>query len=155
MPVAWRLVKAAYADTPLDGEGARRYGGRWSSPGRAAVYASDTLALAALEVLVHLQSSALLEAYLTIGIDYEERPAAPGPLPEDWRRGSTPRGPRRIGDTWLDSGRSVVLRVPSAVIPREYNVIFNPAHPRFRQVRVVARERFMFDARLERVRRET
>jgi len=148
MPVAWRLVKAAYADTPLDGEGARRFGGRWSSPGRAAVYASDSLALAALEVLVHLQSSALLEAYLTIGIDYEGRPVLPGPLPEGWRQGSTPAGPRRIGDAWLDSGRSAVLKVPSAVIPREHNVIFNPAHPRFRRVRIVVRERFVFDPRI-------
>lgn len=153
MPVAWRLVKAEYAATPLDGEGARRFGGRWSSPGIRAVYASESLALAALEVLVHLQSTAVLDRFVTIGVQYSV-PALDAPAPPpDWRLGPAPASTRRLGDAWLSAGAGLALRVPSVVVPRERNLIFNPAHPGFRHLRVVVREPFSFDARLGR--RET
>ena len=64
MTHSWRLVHARYVVHAFDGEGARLYGGRWNSPGRPAVYTSGSLALAALEVLVHLKSRQELNNYL-------------------------------------------------------------------------------------------
>lgn len=61
---SWRLVQADYAAHAFDGEGARLYGGRWNSPGQCAVYTAGSLALAALEVLVHLKSRVTLSRYI-------------------------------------------------------------------------------------------
>ena len=53
---AWRIVRARFADSAFDGEGARRYGGRWNSRGTRMVYTAGSQALAALEMLVHLDA---------------------------------------------------------------------------------------------------
>ncbi len=58
MPRAWRIVKKKFADHAFDGEGSRLYGSRWTSPGLPVSFAAESLSLAVLEVLVHLQSSA-------------------------------------------------------------------------------------------------
>ena len=70
MPVAWRIVKASRAASAFDGEGARLYGGRWNSPGHALVYTAENVSLAALELLVHLQESALLASYLLLSVRF-------------------------------------------------------------------------------------
>ena len=72
MITAWRLVKSRHARAAFDGEGARLYGGRWNSPGTRVAYASDSVALAALEVLAHLQSTAVLQAYSLATIRFPE-----------------------------------------------------------------------------------
>ena len=68
----WRLTKAQYAQTAFDGEGARLYGGRWNSPGRAVVYLAGSLALAALEILVHVKSQRELEGYVKVRVQASE-----------------------------------------------------------------------------------
>ena len=63
MSTFFRLVKARYADQAFDGEGAKLSGGRWNSKGVAVVYAADSIALAALELLIHLHSHEILNSY--------------------------------------------------------------------------------------------
>jgi RES domain-containing protein len=63
------LIQAEYAAHAFDGEGARLYGGRWNSPGRPVVYTAGSLALAALEVLVHLKSRLTLSRYMKSWIE--------------------------------------------------------------------------------------
>src|SRR5712692_9986014 len=72
MRTAWRLTKTKHLPHAFDGEGPRLYGGRWSSPGRRVVYVSESLALAVLEVLVHLQDAAILPAYSTIRVTFDD-----------------------------------------------------------------------------------
>ena len=69
MIYSWRLVHARYVAHAFDGEGARLYGGRWNSPGRPAVYTAGSLALAALEVLVHMQSRKALSNYWKVHLE--------------------------------------------------------------------------------------
>ena len=137
MTEVWRIVKEKYADEAFSGEGARRAGGRFNSPGRPAVYTSQSLALAQLEILVNLPTDRLLASYVAFraGIpDQHVESLSPEKLPENWREAPAPRGVREIGDQWLRPKRSLALRVPSAVVPAEKNVLINPRHPAFEEV---------------------
>ncbi|HEY7407465.1 MAG TPA: RES family NAD+ phosphorylase [Gemmatimonadaceae bacterium] len=147
--IVWRLARLAHAK--LDGEGARLAGGRWNSRGRAAVYASSRLSLAALELLVHtdvpLVPPDLVAFEIAIPDTLEIESVDLASLPEDWRLPGH-RSCRSIGDTWLAEERTAVLRVPSAVVPEELNYIINPAHRAAKSIQVVGRRKFAFDSRL-------
>lgn len=151
MLTAWRLVKSRHAGTAFDGEGARLYGGRWNSPGTRVAYASDSVALAALEVLAHLQSTAVLQAYSLATVHIPERLVEileAGALPKGWRGYPSPPANQSIGDRWIAEGRSLALRVPSAIIPSAGNYLINPEHPRFTEMVIDQPEPFAFDARI-------
>ncbi len=147
--IAWRLATTLYP--PLTGEGARKRGGRWNSIGVPLVYASAHLSLAVLEVLVHLESDDLpdnlVATRLEIPGDNVERLED---LPPEWLEDPLQRQSRRYGDNWAAEQRSVGLIVPSAIIPQETNVLLNPLHPRFGEVRVTEQHPFRFDPRLAR-----
>ena len=151
MITAWRLVKPRHAAAAFDGEGARLHGGRWNSPGTRVAYASDSIALAALEVLAQLQSTAVLQAYSLVSLRFPEESVEllePAALPARWRRFPSPPENQAIGDRWVAQGRSLILRVPSAIIPAAANFLINPSHPEFRKVVIGRPERFAFDPRL-------
>ncbi len=138
--LAWRLCRAPFAD--LSGEGARRLGGRWNTPGRPLVYAASSAALAVLEVRVHLDlpPELLPSDYVLLAIDLDDLPAeAVIDMPAD---------PAAFGDAWLDGQRTPVLRVPSAIVPESPNLLLNPAHPAAAAARIVGNRPFAFDPRL-------
>lgn len=151
MPVAWRLVKTRHAAQAFSGEGARIHGGRWNSPGRAAVYVSDTQALATLEVLTGLGGAAVLADYSLIRVSFDEemvQAVDAESLPEGWDARPPGPGSQGVGDRWLETGESVVLRVPSVIVPAESNYVLNPRHADFGAVGVGQAERFVIDPRL-------
>jgi RES domain-containing protein len=131
---AWRIAKAKHAGTAFDGEGARLYGSRWSTPGTRIAFASESLSLATLEVLVHLQKSAPLGAYVVLTVEFPEelvKDLDRSLLPANWRDFPAPVPVRQIGDEWIRSGSSVLLRVPSVIIAHEHNYLINPFHSDF------------------------
>lgn len=147
---AWRISKARYA-TAFDGEGARLNGGRWNSVGIRVAYASESVALATLEVLVGLQDTAVLSSYSLTRIEFSldlvevlDRRA----LPTSWNRHPPSPETQRVGDLWVAQARSVVLKVPSAVVEAEHNYLFNPLHPQFATVLIHGSEPFQPDPRL-------
>jgi RES domain-containing protein len=150
--IAYRLVKQRWAAAALDGSGAKAYGGRWNSPGTALLYASETIALAALELLVHLHRADILSSYRLFGLslpDASVRRLDASDLPPDWRADPIPVSTARLGDGWVASGRSLALLVPSVIIPREHNLLISPAHPDFAAMAEgAASEPFDFDPRL-------
>jgi len=151
MPTGWRIVKTARLATAFDGEGARLHGGRWNSPGTALVYTAESQALAALELLVHLQSSQLLLSYSAVPASFDAKSVEavdPGRLPRGWRRYPASPALQQIGDHWAAELRSAVLQVPSAIVPDERNFLLNPAHPDFRKIRIGPPAPFAYDARL-------
>ena len=153
MVTAHRIVRSRFGRSAFDGEGARTFGGRWSSPGTVVVYVSSSVPLAMLEVVVHLPAPRLLEDYVLISLRIPERlieVLAPRRLPEDWRESPPSPGAQRIGDDWAVSGRSAVLRVPSALDPGSANYLLNPAHAAFKQIKIGLPQRFPFDGRLTR-----
>ena len=146
----FRICKKAHA--AFDGEGARLYGGRWNRKGTAVVYASESLALAALELLVHVEPSLLPADLVCVVADVPDsvgvETVAVRDLPREWRHHPAPEALAERGTEWTKSGRTAVLAVPSALIPRERNFLLNPAHPDFRKIRPQSPESFALDARL-------
>ena len=151
MITAWRLVKARLANRAFTGEGAKLYGGRWNSSGSPVVYTSATASLAVLEVFANISKGELLAAYMLIACEFDEglveRVSADN-LPKTWRSSPGPPELEVIGDEWLNSQRSAILEVPSAIIERERNFLLNPLHADFKLVRRLRPEPFRFDLRL-------
>jgi RES domain-containing protein len=130
----WRIVKTKYVASAFDGQGAKRSGGRWTSVGRRAVYSSSTAALATLEVIAHLDSTALLTSYSLIQATLPEQlvtAVALSSLPGDWRDFPAPPELQAVGDGWLRERTSAALCVPSALVPVDFNYLLNPEHPDF------------------------
>jgi RES domain-containing protein len=152
MPRWYRLVKDRYAAQAFDGKGARLGGGRWNSKGVAVVYAADSIAPAALELLVHLHRHEILSRYRLFGLDIPDEDLLsldPRDLPPDWRADPAPTSTARIGDGWAASRESLALAVPSVLVPTQQNVLINPAHSRFEHtLETVEAEEFRFDPRL-------
>lgn len=148
----WRLCKNKHA--AFDGEGARLAGGRWNRRGTAVVYASGTLSLATLELLVHCDPALLPDDLVAIPADIPDslrvERVEEKKLPRNWRRYPALEALARIGTDWARGLQSAALSVPSAVVPRERNFLLNPAHADFRRIRVGALEPFLLDLRLSR-----
>lgn len=148
---AWRIVKAKFAARAFDGEGARRFGGRWNNRGTAMVYTAGSRALAVLEMLVHLEASELLRHYRLIPVTFDQHVVNVLDrkiLPANWRRRPPPASVRAIGDDWIASTKSVVLRVPSVIVPDENNYLINVSHPQFGKLVIGSPRPFRFDPRL-------
>ena len=151
MITAWRIVKARRAATAFDGEGARLFGGRWNSPGSPLVYTADSAALAALEMLVHLGTGAMLPAYVLIACSFDDVLVSHldrARLPPHWRAYPGSAALQSIGNEWLRHATSAVLEVPNAIIATESTYLLNPKHPDFASIRVAAPQAFDFDLRL-------
>lgn len=153
MPLSlWRLVKAVYAATPLDGAGARRYGGRWNERGTPVVYLGGTLSLAALETFVHLTAADSRIVFAAIEIIVPDNVpviALTGDrLPHNWRVEPPPHETQVIGTDWARRGESLLLQVPSIIVPRESNYLVNPAHSDLHRVTIRPPQRFSFDERM-------
>jgi len=135
MPTAWRLVRAAHAATAFDGEGAGLTGGRWNSIGVRMVYTADMPSTAVLEILVQdVRAATLLRNWVIIKAGFPDGVVThvdPATLPPDWSTTPAPATVRAIGDQWIASRASLVLQVPSAIVPLQYNFLINPDHPAF------------------------
>jgi RES domain-containing protein len=70
-------------------------------------------------------------------------------LPGDWRSIPAPARLQRLGADWVRAGKTAVLSVPSAVVPRERNYVFNPRHPDFARLKRGKPEPFRIDPRLQ------
>ncbi len=147
----WRIFRKSFSRSPLDGRGGLVVAGRWHTPRRLISYASESLALASLEVLVHSDVDLLPSDLVAVEVDVPAKVKIEEikvkDLPRTWRKHPGSRRLQDLGNDWLDRGRTVVLRVPSALVPTESNFLVNPLHPAFREIRVVRRFKFTFDER--------
>lgn len=151
---AWRILKRRYQDEPLSGEGARRVGGRWNHRGTPVVYLAESIALATLEVLVHLQDLDTLPKYVLRRFSFDATlvQELPRPhLPVDWAMFPHPQSTKIIGEEWISGGSSVLLKVPSAVSPQEANYLLNPLHPDVEKIEIGSILEHAFDPRLTRL----
>jgi RES domain-containing protein len=148
--IVWRIASVGHA--AVDGEGARLFGSRWTPRGLPAVFASATLSLAALERFVHadpdLEPADLVAIGIRIKSPVRTERVALSVLPSNWRQYPAPVELTSIGERWLRRGKTVALLVPSAVVPRERNVIINPAHRDFDTLTVAQPEPFSYDPRM-------
>lgn len=145
----FRLVQARWAHDAMSGEGARLAGGRWNPPGMLAVYLAESRSLAALEVVVHAPREVLRLDWQIFVVEIEDSwIAEPGHLPKDWGAMPSSSSARRFGAAWLRKAAAPALRLPSAVVPEESVLLFNPQHPDAGRIRISKPTEFFFDRRL-------
>lgn len=137
--ILYRITKAAYA-RDLSGTGARMYGARWNQKGSAVLYTASSPALATVELLVHVDANLLPTELRLVFVEVPDtassRTLQTRSLPEDWRAFPAPSALADIGSQWAESRKTLMLRVPSAVVVDDYNVLLNPSHPEFGGVRI-------------------
>lgn len=147
MKTFWRISN----HVDLGGWGGRKYSSRWTSLGKRVTYMAESPAGAMLEILVHLKSrdDPFPRTFTLLEIEAPEELAIRELVliaDADWRNKMTVT--QRIGDRWLDSRETPLARVPSAIMPRTWNLLLNPGHPEYERVHVVSAIHERFDNRL-------
>jgi RES domain-containing protein len=134
MITAWRITKKKYRAQAFTGQGAKEFGGRWNPPGIAAIYTADSLALAILEMLVHLDDYNGIREYVAVPIRFDDAKVISwniDMLPKHWNSHPIGAATQRMGQQWFNANSHAVLKVPSAVVPQQYNYVLNPLHADF------------------------
>jgi RES domain-containing protein len=151
--LVYRIGKTKYA-LDLTGEGARLNGGRWNHKLTACLYTSETRALALLEYTVNVNIDDIPRA---LSFTTLEIPATPmevlkeDDLPGNWKRAPAPASTKDFGTALLKAAKSLILKIPSTVIPNEYNYLINPAHPAHKDCKILEMEDFVYDLRIKSV----
>ncbi|TAN52388.1 MAG: RES domain-containing protein [Methylococcaceae bacterium] len=152
----WRIAKHTleHAATDLSGGGAKLTGGRWNSKGVPVVYASVTIALAALETLAHLGDNIAIRNAFLVRVEvpaslWKRRAAITvAELDPTWLAEPYGAATVALGDAWLKAAQAPLLTVPSVIVPEECNVLINPAHPAARRITATVVRQFVYDPRL-------
>jgi RES domain-containing protein len=146
----WRICRSPYS--AFTGEGARRFGGRWNSRGVPMVYSSSSLALAAIELFVHLEPGQAPGDLVCIAAELQEGESArtiePAILLPNWWTDKGLAVTRDLGDAWIAARSSLAMKVPSVPIRAEWNILINPLHPRITELQIKSPQPFIFDARM-------
>lgn len=150
----WRIAAPEFSKTSTEmfsGEGAFLYGGRWSSEGTRVVYLGGSLALAAFELLVHLDNMHVIKLYNKCFLEFDEdlfEFIEEDQLHKDWKKQEMETTLQAIGDSWAAKNQSLILKAPSVVIPGEYNYLLNPNHPDMIKASIGNIETFEYDPRV-------
>lgn len=148
--ILYRIVKCNYGDD-LSGTGARLYGGSWNSEGKPVIYLASSRALAILEVLVHLPPLMMPDGYCLVDIEVPDNSVIQlqiDDLPPNWKDISAPIALTQIGNEFLKKQEHLLLKVPSSIVPMDYNYLLNPQHHGMKKVKILKKKPFDFDSRL-------
>lgn len=136
----------------LSGKGAALSGNRWNSKGTEIIYTADSRALAMAEVAVHLTLATLPSDYVMMEIEIptgvSKATVSVKKLPRGWQQFPHLLDTQIVGDSFVSEAKACVLKVPSAVVPGDFNYLINPFHSDFKQIKIVSVEDFPFDGRL-------
>ncbi|MBL0343302.1 MAG: RES family NAD+ phosphorylase [Bacteroidetes bacterium] len=149
--IIFRMCRKKYCND-LSGQGAEKSGGRWNSKGTPMVYTSDSRALCLTEMVVNLQLNLLPIDFNIVSIllpdDLPIDTLLFKKLPNDWNDFPHSHSTQKIGDDFFTTRKFVALKVPSAVVPMEFNIVINPQHPLIGKVKVIDISDFVIDRRL-------
>ncbi len=146
----FRISKADYADKLSSSAIANR----WNKNGQNVIYTGSSRSLSTLELIVHKGSVAPQIEYKVMVISIADNDSLIkqimiSDLPEEWRKMSAYPMLQKIGSEWYESQESLILKVPSAIIPNEYNFVINTEHPDFsKNVKLIRKEKYFWDDRL-------
>ncbi|HEX7410730.1 MAG TPA: RES family NAD+ phosphorylase [Bacteroidales bacterium] len=148
--IVYRLSKSKYSND-LSGRGAERSGGRWNSKGVAMIYTGESRALCTTEIAVHTPLGNIPTDYEIISIEIPD--ALIGELDittlrEDWKSFPHPHFTQETEDKFISDNIYLALKVPSAVVPGDFNYLINPHYKDFSQVKITDIGSFEFDERL-------
>ena len=147
---AWRIIHERTLASAFSGDGSRINGGRWNSRGYRAIYTAESLALATLELVVHGVPYETLKRFFCIPVKIPENLVMEinrNALPPHWRKDPPPAALQTIGNQWIEADRSAVLKVPSAVIPVEFDYLIHPGHADFAKIKIGRKQRHTLDVR--------
>ena len=153
--IVYRIEREKYLTTTLQGIGASKSDGfRWNSLNTLIVYTAESRALATLEVSVHLDLSEDLpndRYYVEIEVpdDVLIQEVKLEDLPEGWDSKPPISVTQIIGDDFVNLKEAAILKVPSSIVPQEYNYLINPNHPDISKIKVIGTPRMNFDRRLK------
>ncbi len=149
----YRLSKQKYAAT-LSGVGAAKEGARWNSKGTEIIYTASNRSLAMAEVMVHSLPNVPRD-YVMLTIFVPDRLSLrhlhETELPMDWNIFPHPSATKLLGYEFIHENIYCLLKVPSATTKGDHNLLINPFHPEFKEIKIVAVEPFPFDNRLFRI----
>jgi len=148
---AFRIVQAKFASRAFDGEGASLYPGRWNQAGILMIYTAESLALATLEIFVQLNKMSSIEldyVYFDLSIPPEITVESLQHLPEHWNQYPPINKTQELGANWIRTEKTAVLKVPSTIIPTEFNYLLNPKHADFKKIKIGKPKHYIFDERL-------
>jgi RES domain-containing protein len=147
--IIYRLTVESFKKD-LTGNGSKLFGGRWNAPGFPAIYTSENISLAVLEILVNADKKNIPPAYFLLKLSVPDelpvRKISLARLKEKWY--SDFEYSQFIGSNFLKAGKEAILKVPSSVIKDEHNFILNPAHADFKKISITESVPFDFDIRL-------
>ncbi|MBL7729134.1 MAG: RES family NAD+ phosphorylase [Dinghuibacter sp.] len=149
--IVYRLSRTRHA-RDLSGEGARLYGGRWNFKGTPCLYTSESRALSALEYTVNIGIDDIPRALSMVAISIPVKEIKEIPvheLPGNWNATPAPISTKNMGTFWLQNMTSLALKIPSSVIPEEFNILVNPRHPLAEDIRIVDIRDFVYDVRIK------
>ncbi|MBI3471798.1 MAG: RES family NAD+ phosphorylase [Candidatus Solibacter usitatus] len=151
MTRVYRILRKPYSRTPLDGEGAYRFGGRWSSVATRLAYTAEHLSLAMIEYFVHIDSNDPPKDLVLVAAEVPDNVSrtsiSPKQLPPNWRQSPSPPELAGIGDRFVRYARAAILVVPSALVPAESNWLINPQHSESSRIRLHSVEPFQYEPR--------
>ena len=153
--VVFRIEREKYLTTTLLGIGASMSEGyRWNSVNTRVIYTAESRALATLEISVHLDLSEDLpndRYYVAIEIpdDIIIQEVKLEDLPEDWNSNPPTLTTQTIGDDFVNYNEAAILKVPSSIVPQEFNYLINPNHPDVSKIKVLGTTKMIFDSRFK------
>lgn len=146
----YRIAKKIFIED-LSGEGARLYGGRWNKVGIPMLYFSEHMSLCVLEILVHIEQQLVSNDFYFIEVEVPDKyikSISQKDLPQNWRSNVLLSSTQDFGSEWAFSKKELALKIPSAVLPSEYNILVNPNHPLISKIKILNISELNLDARL-------
>jgi RES domain-containing protein len=149
--IVYRIGYMRYA-SDLTGEGSRLNGGRWNHVMTPCLYTAESRALAVLEYTVNVGIDDIPRALSLTSIEVPDSSMEicnEARLPGDWKTAPAPASTRDFGTRWLKAAEKLLMKIPSTVIPEEWNYIINPLHPNSKDCKVVDVRDFVYDVRIK------
>jgi RES domain-containing protein len=147
---AYRICSRKHA-RDLTGEGSRLHGGRWNNRLVPCVYAAESRALALLEYTVNINIDDVPRALCLVTLGVDDASGIPtlsiDDLPGSWRQSPAPSAAKDFGTQLLVGGRYGAFKIPSVIIPKEFNLLINPLVAQ--NLTLIDVEDFVYDVRIK------
>lgn len=146
----YRISNTRFA-RDVSGEGARLHGGRWNHIETPCLYTSHSRSLAVLELSVNVSTASVLQYLSMVEIEISDDMLILdiAALPANWREAPAPASTKDFGTDLLNKNQHVIIKVPSSVIPEEFNYLMNPKHARAGECRIIEVKDFVYDIRIK------
>lgn len=147
--IVYRITNSQFKDD-ISGNGAKIRGARWNLQGSSMLYTAENISLCILELLVHIGLQDIQNFYHLLAIvipdSADVTEISIGKLKSDWLEDEDYTA--FMGTEFLKNNTNLVLKVPSAIIDEEHNLLINPYHADFKKIKIKKSKEFIFDERL-------